>query len=735
MRTLRIGFALFLFSFFAARLNAADLSVVITDPQSARVSGARLTLTRSGASQAISVVTTSAQGAATFRGLADGAYTIEVLAPGFAGQSVEAKLPQAERLTIQLAVAAAPQTVTVSAARTPLVSQASGAPTYSLEAPALENMQPVAATDVLRYVPGFVVSDAGRRGGLSSLFVRGGDSRYNKVIVEGVPVNDPGGTFDFGVVPMAGMARAEFVRGAESTLYGSEAMTSVVQFSSASGHARVPETTFGAEGGNYGTARGYASVAGAAGRFDYNAYAEQTNTEGQGINDEYANASQGFNGGAVITDAVSLRLRILHSNSHTGVQSFWNFNGQPLIPPDSDQRAHQNNLLASLALTVHAPGRWTHRFSGFEYNHQRTNVDSFVDPGRDSPLFGSIDFPFSDFANINRAGFEYQGEYTPRDWARTTFGYQFEDENGFVGDLTFLPLGHGLRLNHAVYLQQIVTWKRLAMIGGVRYVHNESFGDRVVPRATASLLAIRGNSVFSGTRLRFAYGEGIKEPRLEESFGVGGFFIIPNPRLKAESNRSLEGGFQQDFLGGKVSLAATYFNNLFKDQIAFSFDAASFTSQYVNLNRAMAEGAEVEAHSRITRNLSADLSYTYTLTRILESPLAFDPLLEPGQPLLRRPKHAGNFLVNYNARRWGAMTGVTAVGRRADSDFSGLQPPVNHAAGYARADLGGWFAVHRHVTAYANIENLFNRKYEEAAGYPALHINFRTGLRFTFGGE
>ena len=124
-------------------------------------------------------------------------------------------------------------------------------------------MRPVAADDALHFLPGAVVSTAGQRGGLSSLFVRGGESTYNKVIVDGVPVNDPGGTFDFGVLPLAGADRLEFVRGAQSTLYGSDAMTSVVQVFTRTGSTPVPELRFGADGGNLGTANGYASLAGA----------------------------------------------------------------------------------------------------------------------------------------------------------------------------------------------------------------------------------------------------------------------------------------------------------------------------------------------------------------------------------------------------------------------------------------------------------------------------------------
>ena len=252
---------------------------------------------------------------------------------------------------MSLRLAPATETVTVSATRTLVPSSAAGADVEILNAGQLEVMRPVAADDALHFLPGAVVSTAGQRGGLSSLFVRGGESTYNKVIVDGVPVNDPGGIFDFGVLPLAGADRLEFVRGSQSTLYGSDAMTSVVQVFTRTGSTPVPELRFGADGGNLGTANGYASLAGAHGRFDYNLFGDQFNTMGQGPNDDYSNSLQGGNVGVKLTDWAALRLRARHSNSATGVQSYWNFNGDPILPPDFDQRARQNNLLASAELT------------------------------------------------------------------------------------------------------------------------------------------------------------------------------------------------------------------------------------------------------------------------------------------------------------------------------------------------------------------------------------------------
>jgi outer membrane cobalamin receptor len=118
---------------------------------------------------------------------------------------------------------------------------------------------------------------------------------------------------------------------------------------------------------------------------------------------------------------------------------------------------------------------------------------------------------------------------------------------------------------------------------------------------------------------------------------------------------------------------------------------------------------------------------------VLEQPFAFDPLLEPGQPLIRRPEHAGTLLLTYLSSRWGANLGGSFIGRRPDSDF--LEYGIDHAAGYARLDLGGWYAATSRITGYVNIENALDKQYQEVVGYPALGVNFRAGVRFRIGGE
>ena len=752
-------------AFITTALAAApyiDLHIKVVDPHSAAVAGAQVSIYRQGEASPLQVRSTSGEGEAIFHLDDATGLRAQVLAPGFAVAWSDVKNPSSSsvatliKFQIALQIAAASETVVVSATRTPAPEQETASSVSLLSGDTIETMEPTSGADALRFLPGAVVNVAGQRGGLGSLFVRGGDSRYNKVVIDGVPVTDPGGTFNAATVPLAETDRLEFLRGAQSTLYGSDAMTSVVQIFTRNGTTATPELRFGADGGTFGTAHGFVSLAGARSRFDYNAFADQFNTNGQGPNADYTNALQGGNLGVQLNQRVQFRLRARHSNSRTGVPGEWDFNGQRLLAPDIDQRARANNFLASGELLISAPARWQHRLTGYEYNTRRLNEDDIPDRGCDNSQFLYTDCPFVATAHINRAGLLYQGDYTPRSWAQTTVGYEFEDENGrfYTKSVTldsqnppliFIQTIAGLRLNHEAFVQQRLTWKRLSAIAGVRYFHSETSSaalssaavtSKAVPRVALSLLAAKGGQIFSGTRLRFSYATGIKEPRFEEQIVSDPPLVLSNPHLKPEENRAFEAGFEQGLFDGKYQLSGVYFNNLFRNQIDFAIvDPMTFAGQYQNIDESMAHGAEVQLTGKLSSRLSLTSAYVYTSSQILVQPFAFDPLHQPGQPLLRRPKHSGSVLMTYLGSRWGANLGGSFVGRRADSDFLNLGFNITHAAGYARVDLGGWYAITSRITAYANVENALNDHYNEVVGYPALTANFRAGLRFRIGGE
>ncbi|MFZ0277748.1 MAG: TonB-dependent receptor [Candidatus Sulfotelmatobacter sp.] len=731
MRAFRASLLLFVLPVAAF---AADLKVKVIDPQSAAVAGAQVSLLSKGSDTALKSATSSAEGIATFPQLPSGTYQIQVLAPGFAAQAQDLAANSAV-ITIQLHLATASETVVVTATRTPVPAEESGASVSTLESAQLETMQPIAADDAVRFLPGAVINTAGQRGGLSSLFVRGGESTYNKVIVDGVTVDNPGETFDFGTLPLTEVDRVEFLRGTQSTLYGSDAMTSVLQVWTRTGSTPVPELRFGADGGNFGTANGYTSVAGANRRFDYNLFGDQFNSTGLGVNDAYSDSLQGANLGMAITDKVTLRLRGRHSNSYTGLPGEWNFNGDPLLAPDSSESAHLNNILGSAELTVAAPSGWQHRFTVFDSLYRYT--DSNLNPPADS---------YDNYADlyitrINRVGSEYQGDYSERSSANftthSTFGYRAESENGVVSDQNSPPPASGQRLDQDAYLQQQFMWGRLSAIAGGRFVHSSAYGNIGVPRVSLTLLALRGGDLLSGTRLRFSYAVGYMEPALYETFGEIAYDYTSNRALLPERTRAFEAGFEQKLFAGRWALNATYFNNLFHDQIQ-AIPTPSGAYQFFNLEQSFAQGAEVELQGRIRPRLLLTTAYTYTSTQILENPecTPANPCsfpYAPGDPLLRRPRHSATTLLSYLGTRWGGNLSGSFVGPRPDSDFDGFN--IDHAAGYVRVDLGGWYSINSRVTAYANIANALDRRYNEVLGYPALPINFRAGFRFRIGGE
>jgi vitamin B12 transporter len=733
--------------FFPVAWAAAtsEIKVKVVDPQSAAVAGAQVSLVGAGG-RILDAQTTSADGVAVISVEGNGPYQIRVLAPGFAAEAVAVSKGE---ITVSLRLAIGAEKVVVTATRTAVVGEAAGADVDTLSGAQLTTMQPVAADDALRFLPGAVVNTAGQRGGLSSLFVRGGESNYNKVIVDGVTINEPGGTFDFGTLALAQGDRMEFVRGAQSTLYGSDAMTSVIQVWTRTGSTRAPELRFGADAGNLGTESGHVSLAGARGRFDYNAFGDQFNTTGSGVNDAYSDSLQGANVGAALSDSVSLRVRVRHSNSHTGIPGEWNFNNYvplvpsnglsaPLVPLQANPNAWSqlNNLLGSVELSVAAPNGWQHRFTVFDYLYRYYDLDP-GDAARVDPFGDPIDYPSNEVDHINRMGFEYQGDYSERTWAHTTFGYRLENENGFVGDLDYGAQNHGQRLNQDAYVQQELTLGRLGIIAGGRFVHDSAFGNTGVPRVALTLQALRGNDVFSGTRFRFSYSTGFKEPRLEETFNglPGDPYDIPNPGLKPERVRAFEAGFQQEFYKNKYEFSSTYFNNLFHDQINYvSTDIApNYPGEYVNVNEAFAQGVETVLRARLLPRLLLNTAYTYTSSQYLDNPSPYDAIYNPGQPLLRRPKHSATMMLSYLGTKWGGNVGGSFVGRRSDSDFDNFG--IDHAAGYVRADVGGWYAVNRRITAYVNVQNALDRRYNEVVGYPALPVNFRAGMRFRIGGE
>src|SRR5258705_6037475 len=141
-------------------------------------------------------------------------------------------------------------TVVVSASKVPRPAATLSQAGTVLSGDDLRARGVVRVSDALREVPGASLVQSGSYGAITSLFLRGGESRYTKVLIDGVAVNSPGGSFDFSHLTTDNIDRIEIVRGPASVLYGADAVTGIVQIFTRRGSDQG-RMSFGGRGGTY----------------------------------------------------------------------------------------------------------------------------------------------------------------------------------------------------------------------------------------------------------------------------------------------------------------------------------------------------------------------------------------------------------------------------------------------------------------------------------------------------
>ena len=325
----------------------------------------------------------------------------------------------------------------------------------------------------------------------------------------------------------------------------------------------------------------------------------------------------------------------------------------------------------------------------------------------------------------NRSRFAGQSTYLVKGFGITA-GYEYEVENGFISYIGF----HARRNNQAGFLD--ARWQpvaRLTLSAGVRADDNADFGTRVVPRAGASYALRIAQGAFGDTRLRASYGQGIVEPRFDQTFGTDPCFT-GNPDLSPERSRTVHAGVEQKLASDRLRVTVDYFDSRFQNIISFQSDPVTFCGTFFNTNLARARGANFSGEARITHWLSASANYTYDSTRTLSAPtdpVNLDPNYLPGSRLLRRPVNSGNAMLNAAFLRMNWNLSGYFTGERFDYNYPGqiINP------GYARFDLAASYNVSHGFSLYGRIANLANKQYQDAYGYPALGREFRIGVKYT----
>jgi vitamin B12 transporter len=664
--------------------------------------------------------------------LAPGDYRVRPEAPGLSLSSEARVLVTGDtRLDLRLEPARIREQVVVAATRGDAALSTLGISATVLDEARIAEREPSSLLQLLQDVPGIAVARTGGPGSQASAFVRGGESRFARILVDGVPVNQPGGGFDFGSALPLELDRLEVVRGAASSLYGTDALAGVIHLVT---RRAGPEPGTGlraeAEGGSFAWRRFHGGTSGRAGAWDWNAGLARLDTDNEAPNSAFAETAGAASVGVGIGERSLLRFVLRAEDSERGTPGPTAFGR-----PDLDAFFERTDVTAAAHLR-HTRGRAAHDFRIGMARTAQLSVNP-VDSGSYVPRLGDAvgSFELSDF--IEPLGFQ-------NDSARYSIGYQaeaqagarnllsggidLEHERGVIGSRGG-DLLSPTRTNAGIYVQdRVVLGDRVYATLGGRVERNDSFGTRAVPRAA---VAVRARGGLDATTLKASAGAGIKEPNFFETFGTS-FFAQGNPDLKPERSRTFDVGVEQRLLQGRLRTEATFFHHRYRDQIAFTVvDFDTFQGTYVNLAETRAQGLELALEAAPSTRIGVRAEYTLLDGEILVSPSDFDPVYAAGESLLRRPRHQASFSLRYGAARASVGATMVLVGRRTDSDFVGIGLRENE--GYARLDARARAKLVRGFEAFVVAENLLDREYQEALGYPALGRAVRAGLRFRTG--
>ncbi len=724
----------------APQKETAKIAGAVTDPQGKIVPRASVDL--STPTETVAESQSDEQGQFFFTGLAEGTYRVVASAPGLTASSdaIELQRGETRRVDLSLALSAVDQQVVVSASLGDVLATQTASSVSVVTATEIESQDAQGISDVLREIPGVAIADSGRRGGSTSAFIRGGNSNYNLVMIDGIPLNQFGGglNFDFSPLSTDGVARVEVVRGSQSALYGPDAVAGVVNIVTARSEG-TPEFAATMEGGSFDTYRLGTGGGGAYRGFNWSYELSRLGSAGVVANDNYRNQSALVGLGFSRSARRRLDFHFYGDANSAGVPGPYGSDPDQLFPGIDTVSRDKQNLFG---------------YQGAESEQFSSRVRQVTAVSVTSDRFYFIS-PFGDsFERDFRVAANTRSEITlaPTDVLVAGFEYnreQYQDtfvadagNNPFVLPRTILRYFAENRWNPA---------GRWTIAAGIRVddirtdsLPPDAFGERpllppssivqVNPRIAVGYLLRQAasQSFWGATRLHASGGTGIRPPN---GFELG---FTDNPHLKPERSITADAGIEQRLYRDRVVVDVTYFYNRFKDQIVTLGGSLQNLSTFSsdNLNNSRAQGVEFSVRARPLRSLEVSGQYTWMDATILAldgSTLAQTPF-QVGQPLIRRPRNAGSYDVTWQRGRLRLNSNGYARGEVLDLEPNdgafactlGL-PCLFRNHGYILVNAGFGVRTFRDVEVFGQLNNLLNQKYEEVLGFPRVPPEFHGG--------
>lgn len=603
--------------------------------------------------------------------------------------------------------------VTITATRTPTAQREIGQSTTVITSQEIEAQGARDILQVLETIPGFNVVRVGSFGGTASIIVRGGETDFNLILIDGIQVNQAGGSFDFADLTTTNIERIEVVRGPSSVLYGADAVTSVINIITRRGEGKT-SGNFRFEGGSFDSYLFRGGVQGSRGRFHYAVGAHHSESDGfYKLNNQYDKTEVSASTTFELNHSSSISAYMRHSDSE---YNFPTDGSGAVIDPNDFRRTNETlfstsyeNLVSSLYRTK------------FQYGYFRTLSKNFTIEDQVVDFFDSV-FEIQQ----NRNYLDWQNNFQVSDNNLLTAGLSYKREQAQIADLARRSVG--------IFVQEQLSWvDRLFVTAGIRYDNNDRFKSFATANASAAYL------INDELKIRTSVGNGFRAPDFTEIIGFPEFAIVGNEALVPEKNIATDFGVDYFSKNGRGGFSTTAFFNRFSDLIEFTFLVPPDSPNYLNIERAKSQGLELSCFIRATDDIRLSAHYTITDTEVTDAGTTPGGSFVQGEQLLRRPRHLAGFYGEFIRKRYKLRTDLKYKGRRDDvqffSDFSSSRVIL---PSYWKVDFGVTIPLLHYSDSPGDVaivlrgENIFNQSYTEIAGFASPGRSLFGGLEVTF---
>lgn len=543
-------------------------------------------------------------------------------------------------------------------------------------------------TESLRYVPGVYLRNNGSIGSSAGISMRGLPIAP-VVLIDGVEVNNPGngGIFNFGTLPVVMVESIEVLRGAQSALYGANALTGVISITTKKGETIDPAMAAGISYGSRNSLYSYLTLSQAKEKMNYFITASYAETDGYSAQNvewgpEWADDDSSRNSSLMgkiefeLSDKLDL---FLFASYLDGKSEFDPGSPSPWTIPVADNYTETEQLIMKSQLGFH-PVERLNMSAAVSYNKANNySVDSY----------GILD------SESDLLKFELINQLMVNESYQIVAGAELEKAADNIGDYEMETI--------SAFLENIFEpVEDLYLTAAIRFDDNNTFGSDTTLRTSFSYLIDSLN-----LQLKGSYGTSYDAPEISELFGTWG-----NPDLVPEEGSSYDLGFEQELIEGKLVWGVNYFCVKIEDSIEY----LRSTSTYANVDWESC-GFETFVRYAVSEDFNVKIAHSFANAerKRVEDSLIF-----------HSPEHQFSLLLDkgFLEDKWNFALSVLYIGDRETWDGA--------TDSFVTVDLAGRFQYSESLEIWLRFDNLLDEEYQEIRGYNSPRFGVFGGIKFEF---